>query len=173
MKTTAISTITELHVCNIQMTTHFKSIWKDTSTYYFNSSWLHTCRYVQNIMWNVHSYNGCYVIYTLIMTFCATNRSVLLPLAVLAQHKLSYTCTWWLLSCLTHWRKMSTKRGLYDISYHNSWYRSRKIKEDSSTEREKSPPSIWAYIYHSPMYESIAGFFLIKMIKKSSNWQCF
>ena len=34
---------------------------------------------------------------------------------------------------------MSTKRGLYDISYHNSWYRSRKIKEDSSTEREKSP----------------------------------
>ena len=40
---------------------------------------------------------------------------------------------------LTHWRKMSTKRGLYDISYHNSWYRSRKIKEDSSTEREKSP----------------------------------
>ena len=40
---------------------------------------------------------------------------------------------------LTHPRKMSTKRGLYDISYHNSWYRSRKIKEDSSTEREKSP----------------------------------
>ena len=29
-----------------------------------------------------------------------------------------------------------------------------KIKEDSSTEREKSPHSIWAYIYHSPMYES-------------------
>ena len=31
------------------------------------------------------------------------------------------------------------KTWSYDISYHNSWYRSRKIKEDSSTEREKSP----------------------------------
>ena len=54
---------------------------------------------------------------------------------------------------------MSTKTWDVWHSYHNSWYRSRKIKEDSSTEREKISPSIWAYIYHSPMYESIAGFF--------------
>ena len=31
--------------------------------------------------------------------------------------------------------------------------------EDSSTEREKSPLQFTAYIYHSPMYESIAGIF--------------
>ena len=42
---------------------------------------------------------------------------------------------------LTHWRKMSTKRGLYDISYHNSWYRSRKIKEDTlAQQKEKNLP---------------------------------
>ena len=74
---------------------------------------------------------------------------------------------------LTHWRKMSTKRGLYDISYHNSWYRSRKIKEDSSTEREKSPLQFEPIFITVQCTSGSQDFFLIKMIKKSSNWQRF
>ena len=76
-------------------------------------------------------------------------------------------------SPLTHWRKMSTKRGLYDISYHNSWYRSRKIKEDSSTEREKSPLQFEPIFITVQCTSRSQDFFLIKMIKKSSNWQRF
>ena len=44
-------------------------------------------------------------------------------------------CYWTLFNPLT---QNVHKTWSYDISYHNSWYRSRKIKEDSSTEREKS-----------------------------------
>ena len=51
------------------------------------------------------------------------------------------------------------KTWSYDISYHNSWYRSRKIKEDSSTEREKSPLQFEPIFITVQMYESIAGFF--------------
>ena len=82
---------------------------------------------------------------------------------------------WIILHLLTHWRTMSTKRGLYDISYHNSWYtcRSRKIKEDSSTEREKSPLQFESIFITVQCTSRSQDFFLIKMIKKSSNWQCF
>ena len=63
-----------------------------------------------------------------------------------------------------------------------------KIEDDSSKQREKFSPSIWAYIRHSPMYDLIAGLFSYekwlwnpkiyndfnnpKSSNSNANWQC-
>ena len=63
---------------------------------------------------------------------------------------------------LTLRRKSSHICGGCDIFFHSSWISSRKIKENSWKEREKNFSLIWAYIYHSPISESIAGIFQMK-----------
>ena len=72
----------------------------------------------------------------------------------------------WFVQSLSHRRKMSTKSGVYDISYHNSWYtctcRCRKIKEDSSTEREKSPLQFEPIFITVQCTSRLQDFFLMK-----------
>ena len=74
---------------------------------------------------------------------------------------------------LSHRRIKSTFCGLYDISYHNSWIRSRKVKGNSSKERGKFPLQFEPIFITIQCTSQSQDFFKWKMIKKSSNWQHF
>ena len=72
---------------------------------------------------------------------------------------------------LTHRRKSPHICGGYDIFFHSSWIRSRKIKENSWKEREKNSLQFEPIFITVQCASQLQEFFKWKMMKKSSNWQ--
>ena len=72
---------------------------------------------------------------------------------------------------LTHRRKSPHICGGYDIFFHSSWIRSRKIKENSWKEREKISLQFEPIFITVQCASQLQEFFKWKMMKKSSNWQ--